>query len=326
MSVVIPTYGSEGSIDLLVKRIVDVLRSTAVRFEIICVNDDSPDDVWNKLVALQLQYPELTAICLMRNFGQHNATMCGFAHARGKVVVTMDDDLQHDPAEIPRLLERMREGNLDVVYGSYEVKKHSWYRNLGSLVINQVFRRVFQIPFNFSSFRAIRLPIIAAITKYNLNFTFIDGLIAWTTRRIGAVKIVHHDRLTGRSGYRLGKLLLLALNLVTNFSIAPLQIASLVGVLAAIGGFVAGTSFLVAYFFGGIAVPGFASTITAVLILGGLQLVALGTIGEYVGRLHLNFNKKPQFVIRETHSDSSFKSNVTSATELTTLDSTRSDS
>lgn len=301
VSVVIPTYGSEGSIDPLVRKIAEVLRSRNVSFEILCVNDDSPDGVWPKILALKDEIKELVAIRLMRNFGQHNATMCGLTHALGEVVITMDDDLQHDPAEIPRLLQHLASANLDVVYGAYEQKKHSWFRNLGSTLINGVYKRLFRTPFNFSSFRAIRRPVVLAIIKYNLNFTFIDGLIAWTTTRIGAVTITHHERFAGRSGYRLSKLLMLSLNLVTNFSIAPLQIASILGILAAIGGLLAGTSFLVAYFLGGIEVPGFASTITAVLILGGLQLLAVGTIGEYVGRLHLNFNKKPQYVVREAH-------------------------
>lgn len=301
VSVVIPVYGSEGSIEPLVRRLAETLRAMKLQFEVICVNDDSPDGVWSRIVALQAEIPELLGIHLMRNFGQHNATMCGFAHARGKVVVTMDDDLQHDPAELPKLLTRLNENGLDVVYGAYEVKRHSRFRNIGSGLVNQVFRRVFQIPFNFSSYRAIRRPVIQSIVNYNLNFTFIDGLLAWTTRRIGSVQITHHDRTMGRSGYNIRKLLSLALNLITNFSIAPLQIASLLGFLSAIGGFATGLAFLTAYIFGGIEVPGFASTITAILVLGGVQLLALGTIGEYVGRLHLNFNKKPQFVVREIH-------------------------
>ena len=163
---------------------------------------------------------------------------------------------------------------------------------------------MFDVQFNFSSFRAIRRPVASSITRYNLNFTFIDGLLAWTTTRIGATEVAHDPRRSGMSGYGVSKLLMLALNLVTNFSLVPLQLASLVGVLAAMGGLAAGTTFVVLYFLGGIEVPGFASTITAVFVLGGIQLLALGTIGEYLGRLHINFNRKPQFLVRDSLADS----------------------
>lgn len=300
LSVVIPVYGSEHSLRPLIERLIAVLQRTGRPFEIICVNDDSPDGAWSVLEELQkVHHDVLVAVRLMRNFGQHNATMCGFNLAKGQVTITMDDDLQHPPEELPKLLQALEDNDLDVVYGTYEQKRHSLYRNLGSSLLNWVFRRVFRIPFRFSSYRAIKRGIVDAVRDYNLNFTFIDGLLAWTTTRIGAVRVRHDSRELGRSGYRLSKLIMLALNLITNFSLAPLQIASLAGVIAALAGFGTGFAFLIAYFVGGIDVPGFASIITAVLMLGGMQLLALGTIGEYVGRLHLNFNRKPQFVIRE---------------------------
>lgn len=304
VSVVIPVYGSETSLEPLLERLFKTLESLTGRFEVICVNDDSPDGAWSVLQRLHQAYGDrLLAIRLMRNFGQHNATMCGFRYARGRVIVTMDDDLQHRPEDLPRLLHHLEAEELDVVYGTYEQKEHSAFRNFGSWVVNQVFRRVFNLPFNFSSYRAIRSPVASAITSYNLNYTFIDGLLAWTTTRIGDKEVIHDPRTSGKSGYGLSKLLVLALNLVTNFSLVPLQFASFVGLATAIGGLTAGLIFVVLYLMGNIKVPGFASIITAVFALGGIQLLALGTIGEYLGRLHLNFNRKPQFLVRDSLGD-----------------------
>jgi glycosyltransferase involved in cell wall biosynthesis len=304
VSVVIPVYGSEASLEALIDRVFKTLASRTERFEVICVDDDSPDRAWTVLEGLHQRHGDrLVAIRLMRNFGQHNATMCGLRLARGQVVVTMDDDLQHRPEDLPRLLQHLEVERLDVVYGTYAHKKHSTYRNFGSWVVNQVFRRIFSLPFNVSSFRAIRHQVASSITSYDLNYTFIDGLLAWTTTRIGHTPVVHEPRRTGNSGYGLSKLLVMALNLATNFSLAPLQIASWVGILAAVGGLTVGVIFGVSYLAGAIEVPGFASTSIAVLVLGGSQLLALGTIGEYLGRLHLNFNRKPQFLVRDTLAD-----------------------
>ena len=304
VSVVIPVYGSEATLQPLIERIFQTLTPVTSRFEVICVDDDSPDRVWGVLERLCSQYGDrLLAIRLMRNFGQHNATMCGLKVARGQVVVTMDDDLQHRPEDLPRLLQHLEDTGLDVAYGTYARKAHSAYRNLGSWALNSVFRRLLGVPVGFSSFRAIRRQAVRPITSYDLNYTFIDGLLGWTTTRIGETEVSHEPRRTGRSGYGFAKLLVLALNLVTNFSLVPLQIASLVGMLAALAGLASGAVIVVLYLLGGIEVPGFASTITAVFVLGGIQLLALGTIGEYVGRLHLNFNRKPQFLVREAVGD-----------------------
>ena len=300
VSVVIPVFRSEESLEPLLERLFATLEARTDRFEVICVDDDSPDRSWAVLTRLRGQYGHrLVGIRLMRNFGQHNATMCGLRHAHGRVVVTMDDDLQHRPEDLPRLLDHLEAEGLDVVYGTHTQRWHSTFRNFGSWVVNQVFRRVFSLPFNFSSFRAVRRPVASSIIRYDLNYTFIDGLLAWTTTRIGDTTVVHEPRRTGESGYGFSTLLVLALNLATNFSLLPLQIASLVGLLTAMGGLAGGGVFVVLYFLGGIEVPGFASTITAVFVLGGIQLLALGTIGEYLGRLHINFNRKPQFLVRE---------------------------
>jgi undecaprenyl-phosphate 4-deoxy-4-formamido-L-arabinose transferase len=300
ISVVVPVYRSSATLATLVARLRTVLDTTGHRYEIVLVDDGSPDDSWQVLQRLQSEYAgEVTAVQLMRNFGQHNALMCGFRHSSGKYVVTIDDDLQNPPEEIPRLLAALDGRQLDVVYGRYRSKKHAIGRNVGSRVVNAFFRTVFRIPVTVSSFRAVRREVIDPILSYTLNFTHIDGLLAWNTQRFGEVDVDHQPRGDGRSGYTLTKLVALALNLFTNFSVLPLQIASATGFLAAAAGLAVGAYYLVEYLLSNIAVPGYASTIVAVLVLGGLQLLSLGMIGEYVGRLHLNMNRKPQYTVRQ---------------------------
>ena len=299
ISVVIPVYNSEKILPSLQARLQTILVSTGKAFEIVYVDDGSQDASWTVLRQLQDANPKhVVAIQLMRNYGQHNALMCGFRAARGQYILTMDDDLQHPPEEVPKLLAAIVQGDLDLVYGAYDQKQHSALKNAASWIVNRFYRIVFQSPFTVTSFRILRRELLETILSYSLNFTFVDGLLAWNTRRIGEVKVSHHPRAQGRSGYRFGKLLTLALNLFTNFSLLPLQFVSFCGVSAAIGGFLLGLYYFTQYLTSNITVPGYASTIVSILVLGGLQLLGLGIMGEYVGRLHLNVNRKPQYGIR----------------------------
>jgi glycosyltransferase involved in cell wall biosynthesis len=300
VSVVVPVYKSRETLNELADRVVRTFATIGSKFELVFVDDDSHDCSWNAIYQLSEELPsQVVAIRLMRNFGQHNALMCGFRHAQGQFIITMDDDLQNPPEEIPKLLAAIREGGYDLVYGVPIEKQHAFGRNLGSRLVNWFFRIVFRIPVTVTSFRVIRRELLDAILTYNLNFTYIDGLLAWNTQRVGQVTVEHHPRKTGRSGYSLGKLLTLAFNLFTNFSLIPLQVASGIGLVAAVLGLLTGAYYLVQALFSTIAVPGYASIIVAVLTLGGLQLLALGVIGEYVGRLHLNVNRKPQYTVRQ---------------------------
>ncbi len=300
LSVVIPVYNSAQIMPSLLARLRTVLGGLDLTYEVVMVEDGSPDDSWRVLSALQQQDPEhIVAVQLMRNYGQHNALMCGFRHARGALVVTMDDDLQHPPEEIPKLLDTIAAGDLDLVYGCYDKKKHPLLKNAGSAVVNMFFRRVFRLPVTVTAFRVFRRELLEAILSYTRPFTFIDGLLAWNTRRVGTTTVEHHPRASGRSGDSLAKMVTLALNLFTNFSLLPLQFVSLMGSLAAVGGLLTGVYYLFRHFTGSITTPGYASIIVSILILGGLQLLGMGIIGEYLGRLHLNVNEKPQY--RERH-------------------------
>jgi polyisoprenyl-phosphate glycosyltransferase len=299
ISIVVPVYRSQNVLPELCARLTKVLDGLGTEYEIVLVDDGSSDGSWDVLETLQKQYSKsVVAVQLMRNFGQHNALMCGFRHTQGQFVITMDDDLQNPPEEIPKLIKAIEDGGYDLVYGVPGRKQHAFGRNVGSRVVNAFFRIVFRLQVTTTSFRAIRRELLDSILSYNLNFTYIDGLLAWNSTRIGEVTVEHHARTSGRSGYSIAKLLTLALNLFANFSLLPLQFASIVGILASVAGLFVGGYYLTRALLNNIAVPGFASIIVAVMTLGGLQLLALGVIGEYIGRMHLNVNRKPQYTIR----------------------------
>lgn len=299
ISVVIPVYNATATLETLFERLLAVMQGLDRSWEVIFVDDGSADDSWSMLLELQARWPgEVVAIQLMRNFGQHNALMCGFRNSRGALVITMDDDLQNPPEEIPKLIAAIEEGDLDLVYGAPESKRHERWRNLGSAVVVGFYRFVFDTSVTPTPFRIIRRGVLESTFSYALNFTFIDGLIGWNTQKIGEVAVEHVPRSAGGSGYSIRRLLRLAFDLFTNFSLIPLQVVSALGMFVALSGIVVGTYFLFEYFAARIAVPGYASIIVAVLVLGGVQLIALGVIGEYLGRLHMNVNRKPQYVER----------------------------
>lgn len=299
LSIVVPVYNSAGTLDSLLQRISSTLETVTPNYEIILVDDGSLDDSWAVIQALKESYgAHLIAVQLMRNYGQHNTLMCGLGVARGEYVVTMDDDLQNPPEEIPRLFSYIKQHKLDLVYGCPQHRHHAAWRNWGSRIVWHFYRTVFRYQVTPTPFRIMRHQLAQSVMFYDLNFTYLDGLLAWCTNRVASIEVEHHTRAQGRSNYSIGKLLVLALNLYTNFSLIPLQIVSGLGLLTAASGFFVGMYYLFQFFASNIAVPGFASTIIAILILGGVQLLALGVIGEYLGRLHLNVNRKPQYVIR----------------------------
>jgi undecaprenyl-phosphate 4-deoxy-4-formamido-L-arabinose transferase len=262
------------------------------------VDDCSRDQSWVVIEKIRQTNPQVKTIQLMRNYGQHNALMCGFNYVKGKYIITMDDDLQHPPEEIPKLIWKIKEG-YDVVYGVYESKKHGLSRNIGSKIIQWLYSQILGIKGELTAFRIIRREIIKNIVAYNGNFAFVDGLFVWYTNNIGHISVVHEPRKIGKSNYSYRKLLLLSMNLLTNFSVLPLQIASVLGVLFSSLGFLMALVYFVLRFFLIVKVSGFATVIIATTVFAGVQLLILGLIGEYLGRIQLNINSKPQFCIRE---------------------------
>lgn len=298
-SIVVPVYNSEKSLEILYNRLTSVFKSISENFEIIFVDDASTDNSWKELEKLYYENnKKVKIIQLMRNFGQHNALICGFHFAKGDYIITLDDDLQNPPEEIPKLIDKIKQG-YDLVYGEYISKKHKWFRNIGSSFIQIVYKKLFNLPHKLTSFRIIKKEIINSILNYNKNYTFIDGLIAWQTKNIGVCNVVHDNRLQGKSGYSIKKLLTLAFNLITNFSIFPLQIVSILGFLFAILAFIMTIVFFFKKIFFDIPITGYTSLIISITLFSGIQLITLGLIGEYIGRIHLNINQKPQYNIRQ---------------------------
>lgn len=299
VSIVIPVYGTGECLEEIVARADQALLEAGLRCpQVVLVDDHGPGDSWSIIQRLCREREATVGLQLMRNFGQHNAIMAGFHQSVGSVVITMDDDLQHVPECIPDLLSPILAGNVDVVYGRYRTKKHAAGRNLGSAIISTFYRVIFGLKCSPSALRAIRKEVVENIVRYDLNFTYIDGLLAWNTTRIQSVDVVHRERQSGKSGYTLRGLLFLSINLFTNFSLIPLQLCSLFGAAASGMGIVLGCWYLITGLTGRIEVPGYASTIVSIFVLGGAQLMCLGVIGEYVGRIHMNINRKPQYAIR----------------------------
>jgi len=297
-SIVVPVYNSQNTLGELYKRLKGTFKEITDNYEIIFVDDGSKDGSWEEIKSIRSNDSKVKAISLMRNFGQHNALMCGFNFAKGEFVVTIDDDLQHPPEEIKKLIDKINEG-YDIVYGIYEEKKHKKYRNIGTKLVTLIYKKALGVENDFTSFRIIRNSIIKEIINYNKSFTFIDGLIAWHTKNIGYLIVAHSERKYGKSGYNLGKLIFLSLNLLTNFTIIPLQVTSILGLFFSIFGFLIALYFFIKKIFLGIPVSGFTALIITITVFSGIQLFIMGLIGEYLGRIHMNINNKPQFSIRE---------------------------
>ena len=302
VSIVIPVYRSRECLAALVRELTDVLADAVGdgSYEIILVNDDSPDDSWLEIVRLATVYVSVKGVSLSRNFGQHNATMAGLREARGRFVVVMDDDLQHPPSAIPQILAQLQ-GGADVCYTVYRARKHALWKKMGSWVNDAAATVLLGKPrgLYLSSFKGMTRIVVDAVTTYDGPFTYLDGLILDVTRKIAIVTIKHGHRFAGEGNYGLVKSLSLWLKMATSFSILPLRLASLAGMLLGIAAAATAGYIVVGVFLFGATYPGWASIMVAVLVVGSMQLLGIGLIGEYMGRAYLRMNNKPQFVVRE---------------------------
>ncbi len=298
LSVVVPVYCSARILPELVERLEPVLAREARTFELILVDDHSPDDSWKVVQELCAKRPWIRGIRLMRNYGQHNALLCGIRHVRHEVVVTMDDDLQHPPDQIPILLVKLAQG-YDVVYGSPREEQHGVWRDLASIVTKFVLQRAMgsDTAKRASAFRAFRTHLREAFANYQSQFVSIDVLLTWGTTRFAAVEVRHDPRKEGASNYTLRKLVLHAFNMLTGFSVFPLQLASLVGFVSTIFGFLILIYVIGRYLIQGTQVPGFPFLASIVAIFSGAQLFALGIMGEYLARMHFRMMERPAYTI-----------------------------
>lgn len=301
LSIVVPVYNSEPSLAELVRRLEPVLRDLAVAHELILVNDGSRDGSWREIKRLAAMKPWVRGIGLMRNFGQHNALLVGVRAARFDVTVTMDDDLQHPPEELPKLLSALATGK-DVVYGPPEMQQHGLWRDLASLVTKFVLQRALdaRTASMVSAFRVFRTNVRKAFARYDSPFVNLDVILTWGAARFDAVPVRHDPRARGGSNYTFGKLLRHTLNMLTGFSVAPLQFASIVGFVFTFFGMGVLAFVLGRYVFYGSTVAGFPFLASVIAIFSGAQLFALGIIGEYLARMYQRTMEKPAYIVDES--------------------------
>ena len=298
VSVVIPVYNGAMTVPLVIKQL-EALKVEG-GLEVILVNDGSKDNSSEvcQNIADTASVP-VTFIDLARNYGEHNAVMAGLCNAHGNFIVTIDDDLQHDPEEIIALYTKCRDQGKDVVYAQWDDKKHSLFRNLGSALTNRMATFLLEKPRDLylSTFRCMSRFLTDSILNYEGPYPYVDGLILQSTDRIGVHQIVHRDRAFNESNYTLRRLLRLWLIVAVNFSVLPLRMSTIAGAILCVLGMLYFINILVNFLFLDLP-PGWASVMSALLIFSGAQLLMLGIIGEYVGRIHLTNNKRPQYVVR----------------------------
>ncbi|MBZ5638245.1 MAG: glycosyltransferase family 2 protein [Acidobacteriia bacterium] len=300
VSVVVPVYNSEATLPLLIARLEGVLRGLTQHYEAILVNDGSRDGSWEAVKRLAQTHGWVRGFNLMRNFGQHNALLCGIRAARYAFIVTIDDDLQNPPEEIPKLLDELNRG-FDVVYGPPEKEQHGLLRDLASVITKLVLQKTMGAATarKISAFRVFRTRLRQAFANYQSPYVSIDVLLTWGTAKFSSVSVRHDARASGISNYTLGKLLVHALNMFTGFSTWPLRLASVIGFAFTFFGVGVLAYVLGRYLLQGTTVAGFPFLASIIAIFSGAQLFALGLIGEYLARLHSRMMERPVYAVLE---------------------------
>lgn len=301
LSIVVPVYNSETILPLLVERVAKVLAPENGHIEMILVDDGSRDQSWAAIERLVRAQHWIRGLRLARNCGQHNALLCGIRAARFDVIVTIDDDLQNPPEEIPVLLRKLNEG-FDVVYGTAITGGHGFLRNTASQLTKISLQHAMgsETARHVSAFRVFRTSLREAFAYSRGSYVSIDVLLTWATARFASVKVRNDPRRVGVSNYTVRKLVVHAMNLMTGFSTLPLEIASLMGFVCVLFGFAVLVWVLGRWLISGSVVPGFAFLASAIAIFSGVQLFAIGVMGEYLARMHTRLMDRPNYVIRET--------------------------
>ncbi|MBN8450688.1 MAG: glycosyltransferase family 2 protein [Candidatus Accumulibacter sp.] len=297
LSIVVPVYRSQNTLRELHRRIVEAVEPLDSEFELILVEDCGGDRSWEAIEELARTDPRVRGIRLSRNFGQHAATICGFAHARGDWIATLDDDLEQTPENLPALYKVAQEGH-DLIYGVYPERTHKSWRNLTSCAARWLFNKAIpSLNYSYTSYRLMRGDIGRALVQFDSAFPFVDGYLSWLTNSYATVEVPHGTRAHGTSNYTFRKLLTHTVNIFVTFSDLPLRLASWIGLLF----FLVGMGWLgvivVGRVFGLITVSGFASIMAAIILFGGIQLLILGVFGEYLGRMNFKSSRKPLFLV-----------------------------
>ena len=313
ISVVVPAYNSEQSLPELARRLQTVLSELAPKYELILVDDCSRDHTWDVVRELVETHDWIRGVHLMRNYGQHNAVLCGIRLVRYELTVTMDDDLQHVPEEIPRLIERLRD-DVDVVYGTPAQEQHGLWRDVATQVTKFALQSAMgaKIARKAGALRLFRTKLRDAFAAFDGPYVSIDVLLTWATTRFDAVAVRHEQRRLGASNYNFRKLVVHALNMVTGFSTWPLQLASLVGFCFTVFGIAALLFVVIRFLVQGGSVPGFSFLASIIAIFSGAQLFSLGIIGEYLARMHARSMQHPTYAIGEVAEQRGFRKQLAS--------------
>ena len=300
ISVVVPVYRSKDSLKELHRRLGEVLPALADDYEVLFVEDDGNDGSWAIITDLAEADSHVKGFRLNRNFGQHNALLCGIRQSKGDIVVTIDDDLQNPPEEIPKLIETLNEGH-DVVYGTPERERHGLLRDLASRITKFALQSTMgaKTARSVSAFRAFRGSLRKAFQEYRGSYVSVDVLLTWGTTRFAALTVRHDPRTLGTSQYTLRKLMRHAMNMMTGFSVMPLRFASFMGLFFTFFGISILVYVLIRYFVERTSPPGFAFLASIIPIFSGAQLFALGIIGEYLARMHFRLMDRPAYLVRE---------------------------
>jgi len=302
VSVVVPVYNGSDTLPTLVDEVGKVLPDVTDAFELVLVNDGSPDQSWRVILELAESRPWVRGIDLMRNYGQHNATLCGVREARYEVIVVMDDDLQNPPHEIPKLLEKLSEG-YDVVYGVARKRQQIWWKSLASVIVKRAIAYVMGLRTvrDIGAFKAFRADLRRSFEDFKSPDVLVDVLLSWGTSRFTSVTVEEAPRTVGKSNYNLFKLIKVSLLVLTSYTTIPLRFASIIGFLFTLFGVGVLIYVLVIYFTAG-SIPGFPFLVSTFIIFSGVQLFALGIIGEYLARVFERTGGKQSYVIGRTTS------------------------
>jgi len=299
LSVVIPVFNEEKNLKLLYTRLTKVMAGLGDTYEIILIDDGSTDSSFQILKGLHQKDNKVKVIRFTRNFGQHPAVMAGFDFAQGEVIITLDADLQNPPEEIPKLLRKLEEG-YEVIFGVLQKRKHSAFRRAGSAFTKWVLAKLLPVDTtNLSGFRALRSDVVDQLKLFGEKSKFLDGLLCWMGFKVGTAEVEHRKRQAGRTKYSLFRLISLWFDMVVSFTGLPLRIAILGGFFLGIVGVLLALFYLTRYFVYGFSVPGFATIVILITVFSGVQLLCLGILGEYIGRINKEVKNKPEYVVRD---------------------------
>lgn len=301
LSFIIPVFNGEHTVQPLFAAIQKACNDNSYKFEVVFIWDCGPDNSWESILKIKKEFPhQVKAIRLSRNFGQHNAIICGFAHTNGDFVVTIDEDLQYSPADTKLLVDKQMEMDYDVVYGYCPSPRHAWYRNITSIMLRKIL--VSGIPGlykDYSSFRLIKTELAIAMLDMQNSYTFLDGYISWITNNVSSVRVTHAARLNGLSSYSLKKLIKHSINIFVTFSNLPIRIVTFLSILFFVFTFGYATYVLLQKLLFNNLIPGFASIIVLLGFGIGSILLAISVIGEYIHRINLKTTKRPNYRISQ---------------------------